>query len=102
MPKLQKVRGQLDGVRGVYRLIKIGEDNVCYVGKAENIKERWYQHCKKMLGVDAAGGEWLYKCRPDQLEWTVLEVVEDGVRLDEVERYWIDFYRANEKGLNRI
>jgi hypothetical protein len=44
----------------------------------------------------------LYRCKPDELEWTVLEVVDKEVGLDEVERYWIEFFRANEVGLNRV
>ena len=55
-----------------------------------------------MIGAEASGGEWLYRCKPDELEWTVLEVVDKEVGLDEVERYWIEFFRANEVGLNRV
>ena len=68
-------------------MVKVGEPSACYVGQAVDIKTRWYTHCKKMVGAETAGGEWLYKCRPDELEWTVLEVVDKDVGLDEVERY---------------
>lgn len=101
LPQFQRVREKV-GVRGIYRLVKVEEPSVCYVGQAVDIKTRWYTHCKKMVGAETAGGEWLYKCRPDELEWTVLEVVDKDVGLDEVERYWIEFFKANEVGLNRI
>lgn len=100
LPQLQKWCGELSGVCGIYRLRVIGEDNVYYVGQAKDIKERWYQHVKKMVGVDSKGGELLYEYEPDQLEWGVIERVEER-ELNERERYWIEFFGCREIGLNR-
>ena len=100
LPQLQKWCGELSGVCGIYRLRVIGEENVCYVGQAKDIKERWYQHVKKMVGVDSKGGELLYEYEPDQLEWGVIEKVKEG-ELNERERYWIEFFGCREIGLNR-
>lgn len=100
LPQLQKWCGELSGVCGIYRLRVIGEDNVCYVGQAKDIKERWYQHVKKMVGVDSKGGELLYEYEPDELEWGVIEKVKEG-ELNERERYWIEFFGCREIGLNR-
>jgi hypothetical protein len=33
-----------------------------------NIKERWYTHIKKMIGVESKGGERLYDYRPEDME----------------------------------
>lgn len=100
LPQLQKWCGEVSGICGIYRLRVIGEDNVCYIGQAKDIKERWYQHVKKMVGVDSKGGELLYDYEPDQLEWGVVETVEEK-ELNERERYWIEFFGCREIGLNR-
>ena len=100
LPQLQKWCGELSGICGIYRLRVVGEDNVCYVGQAKDIKERWYQHVKKMVGVDSKGGELLYDYEPDELEWGVIEKVEEK-ELNERERYWIEFFGCREIGLNR-
>lgn len=101
LPQLQKWCGEVSGVCGIYRLKVIGEEKeICYVGQAKDIKERWYQHVKKMVGVDSKGGELLYDYEPDQLEWGVVETVEEK-ELNERERYWIEFFGCREIGLNR-
>ena len=106
LPAFQKMIKNLKADQpGIYLIRKVGEeeDDICYVGKAStSIKDRWYQHAKKMLGVEAKGGEWLYSgnVRPDQFSWEVLEVGTED--LDKKERYWIEFFGCLEKGLNRI
>jgi predicted GIY-YIG superfamily endonuclease len=87
--------------RGIYCLEVRGSDGVCYVGQAVNIKERWYQHVKKMIGAMPKGNEKLYKFRPEDLIWKVL-VSGDDVDLNEEERFWIDSLKCKEVGLNRI
>ena len=110
MPQLQGLGSLIDGKSGVYRLIL--KDNkmppltverdglqfelpVCYVGQAVNIKDRWYQHVKKMIGVMAKGNEKLYDWRPEDFKWCLVEVGRD-VDLDKSEKYWIGYYAAKE------
>lgn len=52
-------------VRGIYRLVLKDDENISYVGQAVNIKERWYEHAKKMIGADTKGTEKLYRYRPE-------------------------------------
>ena len=104
LPKVQGIVGQekLDGKMGIYRLVLKEDEGVCYVGQAVNIKERWYQHIRKMLGVDNKGNEKLYKYSdPVLFVWEVVEEVKDRGKLDERERYWIEFYGSKEWGLNK-
>ena len=104
LPKVQGIVGQekLDGKMGIYRLVLKEDEGVCYVGQAVNIKERWYQHIRKMLGVDNKGNEKLYKYSdPGLFVWEVVEEVKDRGKLDERERYWIEFYGCKEWGLNK-
>ena len=104
LPKVQGIVGQekLDGKMGIYRLVLKEDEGVCYVGQAVNIKERWYQHIRKMLGVDNKGNERLYKYGdPGLFVWEVVEEVKDRGKLDERERYWIEFNGCKEWGLNK-
>ena len=52
---------------GIYKLTDRENPNVVYIGQAQSIKDRWYTHCKKMLGVEAKGTERLYEYGPDEL-----------------------------------
>ena len=101
LPQLQILVGEkgLSGQKGIYRLVLKSDPDVCYVGQAVDIKARWYEHVKKMIGVDAKGSEKLYKYRPEDFYWTVIE--RDPKNLDEAERYWIEFFGCKEKGLNK-
>lgn len=102
LPKMQDLCGKkgLDGKCGIYRLVLKSDENICYVGQAVNIKERWYQHIKKMIGVEAKGGEKLYEWRPEDFWWSVLEECENK-ELNDREKYWIEFYACKEVGLNK-
>ena len=84
---------------GIYRLVLKDNPDCVYIGQAQSIKERWYTHIKKMLGVEAKGTERLYEYRPDDFEWSVVEFKEGN--LDSDEKYWIDYYKCREIGLNK-
>ena len=84
---------------GIYRLVLKSNPDCVYIGQAQSIKERWYTHIKKMLGVEAKGAERLYEYRPDDFEWSVVEFKEGN--LDSDEKYWIDYYKCREIGLNK-
>lgn len=113
MPQLQQLTSIID-TRGIYRLvlkdglaapIRITRDGqeeelpVCYVGQAVNIKDRWYQHVKKMIGVMPTGNEKVYDWRPEDFKWCIIEKGKD-VDLDYSEKYWIQYYCAKD-GLNK-
>ena len=84
---------------GIYRLVLKSNPDCVYIGQAQSIKERWYTHIKKMLGVEAKGTERLYEYRPDDFEWSVVEFKEGN--LDSDEKYWIAYYKCREIGLNK-
>lgn len=100
LPKMQDLCNEkgLDR-KGIYRLVLKSDENVCYVGQAQSIKDRWYQHIKKMIGVEPKGGEKLYKYRPEDFYWTVVEF--DSKDLNASEHYWIDYFGCKEIGLNK-
>lgn len=84
---------------GIYRLVLKSNPDCVYIGQAQSIKDRWYTHIKKMLGVEAKGTERLYEYKPDDFEWSVVEFKEGN--LDSDEKYWIDYYKCREIGLNK-
>lgn len=100
LPKMQDLCNEkgLDR-KGIYRLVLKSDENICYVGQAQSIKDRWYQHIKKMIGVEPKGGEKLYKYRPEDFYWTVVEF--DSKDLNASEHYWIDYFGCKEIGLNK-
>lgn len=100
LPKFQDLVNTANlAVRGIYRLVLKRDENISYVGQAVNIKERWYEHVKKMLGADTKGTEKLYNYRPEDFYWTVLET--NTSDLNSAERYWIEYYCCKEIGLNK-
>ena len=100
LPQVQQLcsREGLDK-SGIYRLRLKSNPDCVYIGQAQSIKDRWYTHIKKMLGVEAKGSERLYEYGPDDFEWSVVEFKEGN--LDSDEKYWIDYYKCREIGLNK-
>ena len=105
LPRLQELGGKegLRGCAGIYRLVLKEDEKVCYVGQAVDILDRWYTHVKKMVGAEKKGSERVYRYKPEDFWWTVIERVEgsEKEKLDEKEKWWIEFYGAKEVGLNK-
>ena len=85
---------------GIYKITNI-ENQMCYVGQAVNIADRWKQHIKRGIGAEAPTRNKLY---PAMLEIGVenftFEIVEecDKSKLNEREDYWQEFFKAKEFG----
>lgn len=77
------------------------DDNgsIVYIGQAVNVYDRWTTHIKKMLGIEASGGEKIYKFKPLMFKWKVIEWC-DSSELNEREKFWIDSFKSDEFGLN--
>lgn len=101
MPILQDEGSASLNISGIYMLVMKDDNNCVYIGQATNIKDRWYTHIKKMLGVVGAGKEKLYRYKPEEFVWTVLEKVESKEYLDDAEKYWIGYFAAKDRGLNK-
>ena len=105
LPRLQELGGKegLRGCAGIYSLVLKEDEKVCYVGQAVDILDRWYTHVKKMVGAEKKGSERVYRYKPEDFWWTVIERVEgsEKEKLDEKEKWWIEFYGAKEVGLNK-
>lgn len=85
---------------GIYKITNI-ENQMCYVGQAVNIADRWKQHIKRGIGAEAPTRNKLY---PTMLEIGVenftFEIVEecDKSKLNEREDYWQEFFHAKDFG----
>lgn len=92
----------LGGACGIYKLTLKSDESKVYIGQAVDIKARWYQHAKKMIGAETAGNEKLYEVvgSPDEVFWEVVERDVPQASLNEKEHYWIEYYKSNVVGLN--
>lgn len=85
---------------GIYKITNL-TNQMCYVGQAANLAERWKQHIKRGLGADPVTKNKLYPAmKAIGVENFSFEVIEECERskLDEREDYWQDFFKAKEFG----
>ena len=85
---------------GIYKITNIN-NQMCYVGQAANIADRWKQHIKRGVGADAPTRNKLYPAMrelgPENFTFEVIEEC-DRSRLDEREDYWQEYFKAKEFG----
>ena len=86
---------------GIYMITNL-ENNMCYVGQAVNVQERWRQHIKRAIGAETPTQNKLYpamaKFGVENFTFQLIEEVTDRKLLDEREDYWQEFYKAKEFG----
>ena len=91
-------------VCGIYKITNILTEQ-CYIGQSVNIAERWKQHCKCGLGIEASATNTLYNSMQRDGVWNfTFELIEECSRdlLNEKEAFWIDTYSSNIYGLNTM
>lgn len=85
---------------GIYKITNLN-NQMCYIGQAVNIADRWKQHIKRGIGADTPTRNKLY---PAMLENGVenfsFEIVEECPRqqLNQREDYWQQYFKAKEFG----
>lgn len=85
---------------GIYKITNI-ENQMCYVGQAVNIADRWKQHIKRGIGAEAPTRNKLYPAMLEVgAENFTFEIVEecDKSKLNEREDYWQEFFHAKDFG----
>lgn len=86
---------------GIYLITNL-ENDMCYVGQAVNVQERWRQHIKRAIGAETPTQNKLYpamaKFGVENFTFQLIEEITDRKLLDEREDYWQDFYKAKEFG----
>ena len=86
---------------GIYKLTNLTNQKV-YIGQAANLADRWKDHIKAGLGIDTPNNMLYTAMMKDGVENFTFEVLEECERgsLNDREKYYIDFYRAQEHGYN--
>ncbi len=85
---------------GIYKITNI-ENQMCYIGQAVNISDRFKQHIKRGIGAETPTRNKLY---PAMLELGVenftFEIIEEVERskLNEREDYWQEYFHAKDFG----
>lgn len=85
---------------GIYKITNI-DNQMCYVGQAANIADRWKQHTKRGVGAEDWTQNKLYPAMYSLgVENFTFEVVEEceRSRLNEREDYWQDYFHAKDFG----
>ena len=85
---------------GIYRITNINTQ-MCYVGQAVDIADRWRQHIKRAIGAEPRTQNKLYPAMyKEGLENFTFEIIEecDQSQLNRQEDYWQEFYKAKEYG----
>lgn len=89
-------------VTGIYKITNLNT-NMCYIGQAVDVANRWKEHAKCGLGIDTPAGNKLYAAMKEEgiwnFSWELLESCERAL-LDEKEKYYIGVYQASEFGYN--
>lgn len=100
--KFPKILGKQD-VCGIYKITnqKTGE---CYIGQAVDVRKRWYDHAKAMIGIDTPQNNLLYaaaqKYGLDDFTFELLLECQPN-ELDAKEKYFIELYNSNTFGYNK-
>ena len=99
---LGRVVGANSEISAIYKITHI-ETGMAYIGQAVNIKERWRKHLKCGLGIDTPATNAFYqamiKHHPWNFTWEILEECPKD-RLNEAEKFYIDFYQTKTWGWN--
>lgn len=85
---------------GIYKITNI-DSQMCYVGQAVSIADRWKQHTKRGVGAEDWTQNKLYPAMYSLgVENFTFEIVEecDRSRLNEREDYWQEYFHAKDFG----
>lgn len=89
-------------VTGIYKITN-QKNNMCYIGQAVDMADRWKQHAKCGLGIDTPAANKLYKAMQEDginnFSWELIEKCPKE-QLNEKEKYYIDLYDSCNFGYN--
>lgn len=87
---------------GIYKITNL-KTQQCYIGQSVDISQRWKDHIKCGLGIEASATNKLYKAMQNDGVWNfTFELLEECSRIDlnEKERFWIEMYQSDKLGYN--
>lgn len=89
-------------VCGIYKITNLITEQ-CYIGQSVNIAQRFKEHVKCGLGIQASATNRLYSTMQKDKIWNfTFELLEECSRqlLNEKERFWIQMYQSDKFGMN--
>lgn len=86
---------------GIYKITSL-TNNMPYVGQSVDIRTRWRDHIKAGLGINSSNNRLYTAMKHEGPENFTFELLEECTRdkLNEKERYWINFFHTEDFGLN--
>ena len=85
---------------GIYKITNL-TTQMCYVGQAVDIANRWKQHIKRGIGAEAPTKNKLYpamiNCGVENFKFEIIQECPANL-LNEREKYWQDVFKAKEFG----
>lgn len=89
-------------VCGIYKITNT-ETQQCYIGQSVNVSDRWKQHIKCGLGIEASATNKLYQAMQNYGVWNfTFELLEECPRkdLNEKEKFWIQMFQSDKYSYN--
>ena len=86
---------------GIYKITNL-KTNKCYIGQSLNLRNRIRDHIKAGLGISSSNNRFYSEMKnkgPESFSYEILEEC-DKNKLNERERFWIDFYSSQNWGYN--
>ena len=88
---------------GIYKITNI-ESGKCYIGKSTNLKKRITDHFKSSIGIRTIADQAVHHeiWKTGFWNWTIEPIIYcDKDKLNELEKYYIDFFKSNVFGYNK-
>ena len=88
---------------GIYKITNINTGK-CYIGKSTNVKKRLQDHFKSSVGISSIADQAVHHAILQEGLWNwAIEIITycDKDKLNELEKYYIEFFKAQEYGYNK-
>ena len=88
---------------GIYKLTSL-KNGKCYIGKSTNVKNRIADHFKSVVGIKSIADQAVHHAILKEGFWNwQIEIITycDKDNLNELEKYYIEFFKAQEFGYNK-
>ena len=96
-------RACIEDKPGIYKITNI-DNGKCYIGKSTNIKKRITDHFKSSIGIKTIADQAVHHeiWKTGFWNWTIEVIIYcDKEQLNELEKYYIDFFKSNNFGYNK-
>lgn len=96
-------RVEIEDKSGIYKLTNI-DSGKCYIGKSTNIKKRIIDHFKSSIGIKTIADQAVHHeiWKTGFWNWMIEAICYcDKEKLNEMEKYYINFFKSNTFGYNK-